>query len=485
MEAILSKQSPSIRIFQIIVYGLVISLWLKIAVEISLALVVPASTLPLINFTLNLVLTMVFTISLFFFYRKFQAHLEEQVREYIKLFNKNPYPMWVYDLDTLRFLKVNDAAISLYGYCEEEFLKMTIKDIRPLEDVPAVISLTERIKLTFNQEYHWSGTWRHNKRSGESMYVEISSHEILFDGKKAELVLAYDVTDKIHQEQKLQALNQDLERKVMVRTNDQLQLNKRLIDQNKIIKSANLELSTLSNQLQEANKHIQEHADLKNKFMSMASHEFRTPLANIKFSAGMISRYYEKLDKDNVLSKVQGIEAQVNHMTALLDDLLTIGKDDAVKLTASVGQVDLHKFVSIIINEVHNATLGTHDIKLSISENVSPWINTDEKFLRNIFINLLTNAIKYSPGQNEVYLSIHGNGNEIYIDIKDKGLGISEDDIKKIFEPFYRTLSVEHIKGTGLGLSIVKRAVDLLNAKIEVASEIGQGSTFRVILPVV
>jgi PAS domain S-box-containing protein len=391
--------------------------------------------------------------------------------------------MWIYDLASLRFLAVNDAATSLYGYCEAEFLKMTIEDIRLLEDVPSLISRAERIRLNFNHQYHWSGTWRHKKKNGQLMYVEVSSHEILFDRKKAELVLTYDVTDTIHQEQKLYALNQDLEKKVMFRTNDLLQLNNRLIDQNKIIKSANLELFTLSTQLQEANFKAQEHAELKNRFVSMASHEFQTPLANIAFSAGFIRCHYSKLEPQNIIKKLQDIEKHVAHMAALLDDVLTIEKSDAVRLEVKNDSLDLIDFIEKISEDVQTATGNSHKIRVAMHENVTPQFHTDVKFLRNILTNLLSNAIKYSPGQKHINFNIYTIDDTTCFEIADNGLGINTDELSKIFEPFYRTDEAENIMGSGLGLSIVKRAVDLLDGKIEVKSEIGVGSVFTVILP--
>lgn len=422
---------------------------------------------------------------LYLYFRRMGNKRNRGIVEEGKLFKQNPYPMWIYDLETLRFLAVNEAALVIYGYTESEFLEMTIKDIRPPDDVPSVVSSTENIRHNFNEGYHWPGTWRHTKKNGQHLYVDVSSHEIIFNDKKAELVLAYDVTEKVMQEQQLQALNQDLEWKVRNRTDDLLQLNKRLIDQNKIIKSANLELLSVTTQLQEANRKIQEHADLKNKFVSMASHEFRTPLANISFSAGFIRRNFEKMDGQSIIHKINMIETQVAHMVSLLDDVLTIGKSDTVKMEVKIAPLDIVKFFSCIIQEVENAANGTHTIHFSIEDDVPDVINTDEKFLRNICINLLSNAVKYSPNSTDVYLQVSRSDDGICLSFIDKGLGISALDVEKIFEPFYRSNPVDNINGTGLGLSIVKRAADLLNARIKLDSKLAEGSTFLVFLPLI
>jgi PAS domain S-box-containing protein len=483
MKLVLDKQTKSLTIifFWInVAIGLVWFYWLA---KIFVGLFINTSPFPFWTCLGDGALALLITVAFRYFHKQFYQYIADSIKDHIKLFKKNPYPMWVYDLNTLHFLTVNDAAIALYGFSEAEFLSMKITDIRPMEDVPALISAADKVKLNFHHQYHWSGTWRHKKKDGQMMYVEISSYEIMFGRNKAELVLAYNVTDKVLQDQKLQALNQDLERKVMLRTDDLLHLNRRLIDQNKVIKSANLELFTISNQLQEANQKIQEHSDLKNRFISMASHEFRTPLANITFSAAFLRRNLNKLEPGKITAKLNSIETWVAHMVALLDDVLTIGKADAVQMEVKDNPVELHPFLTGIIEEVQTACNDSHTICMEMEEDVPSVISTDIRFLRNIFINLLNNAVKYSTNGRTVVLRVFGTESDIHFDVIDQGMGIHKEDIEKVFEPFYRTAGTNTIQGTGLGLSIVKRAVDLLNATISIQSEVGKGSTFTVTLP--
>lgn len=462
---------------------LTLFIWAKFIGQTTVKILTVYATFHWADFALNLLFSSLLTWGLFYFNWKFSDYVTSQIKDHIKLFKKNPHPMWVYDLKTLKFLKVNEAAIALYGYTEDEFRSMTITDIRPIEDGPLLISASEKAKLQFNHEYHWSGTWRHRVKSGKLLYVEISSHDIIFDGKKAELVLAYNVTDKVIQDQKVLFLNQELERKVMERTNDLLQLNKRLVDHNRIIKSANLELFTVSNDLKEANQKIQEQSDMKNRFVSMASHEFRIPLANIASSATFIKRYYKKLAAEDILEKTESIERHVSNLVALLDDMLTIGKEDAIKLRARPVSINIETFATGIINEVEMACKGTHQVHLKMHQGAMTSISSDERFLRNIFINLLNNAIKYSPQSKHVAFDIYGQGSALCFQVKDNGMGIASHDLQRIFEPFYRCTTTKDINGTGLGLSIVKRAADALDAKLTVESEVGAGTTFRVLLP--
>jgi signal transduction histidine kinase len=145
--------------------------------------------------------------------------------------------------------------------------------------------------------------------------------------------------------------------------------------------------------------------------------------------------------------------------------------------------VELHPFLTGIIEEVQTACNDSHTICMEMEDDVPSVISTDIRFLRNIFINLLNNAVKYSTNGRTVVFRVSGTESDIHFDVIDQGMGIHKEDIEKVFEPFYRTAGTNTIQGTGLGLSIVKRAVDLLNATINIQSEVGKGSTFTVTLP--
>ncbi len=221
---------------------------------------------------------------------------------------------------------------------------------------------------------------------------------------------------------------------------------------------------------------------LKSKFVSMASHEFRTPLAAISFAAGFVKKYWQKLEDNDRQKKLSKIENQVKHMTSLLDDVLTIGKIDAGQIKFNPQQIDFEEFINPIIDEVNNVTNNSHKIKLIKTYKLKQ-IYIDEKLGRNIFINLLSNAIKFSPGKDYIELSCCKNKGFLNFEIKDFGLGIKEEDMKCIFEPFRRGQNSDTIQGTGLGLAIVKESVIKHNGTIRVETKLGEGSTFVVCLP--
>ena len=483
MTPSVDKKRDSAKWFSNLAHLVTGMVWFRVIMKISDHIWYQESPYPLSHLTWDILFAIIITVVLQYAYRKYVGDVFDLANEYIRLFRKNPQPMWIYDLKTFRFLAVNDAARELYGYSLEEFLSMKITDIRPYEDVPAVITSVEKIRRDFKHQYHWSGTWRHKKKNGDLIYVEVSSNEIIRDGKKCEIVLAYNVTDKVLQEQQMQILNQKLELEVNTRTRDLLNLNTRLIDQNRVIKSANLELFTITKELQDANTSIQQNADLKSKFVSMASHEFRIPLANIKSAVQTLKQSCCHANKGDVLSSITTIEKHTSHMNALLSDILTIGKTEAKKLEVSMSQVNLREFISELVGEVQAGTETGHIVHVVTKTSEEPLIESDPKFLRNIFLNLLTNAIKYSPDHKVINVNIYNAAEGLCVDVSDKGIGINPADQQKIFEPFFRTERTKFIQGTGLGLSIVKKAADLVTARISVESEVGQGSTFTVLFP--
>ncbi|MCF6240460.1 MAG: PAS domain S-box protein [Bacteroidales bacterium] len=223
---------------------------------------------------------------------------------------------------------------------------------------------------------------------------------------------------------------------------------------------------------------------LKSKFVSMASHEFRTPLAAINFAAGFVKKYWQKMDDDSRLKKLSKIEEQVKHMTSLLNDVLTIGKIDAGQIKFNPQIIDFKEFMDAILEEVQNVTNYSHEIRIKNVCKLNK-IYIDEKLGRNIFINLLSNAIKFSPDKNFIELKCSSNKEFLNFEIKDYGIGIKKEDLEHIFEPFRRGTNTDTIQGTGLGLAIVKESVEKHKGSIHVDSELGRGTTFTVNLPIV
>ncbi|MFT4664919.1 MAG: signal transduction histidine kinase, partial [Gammaproteobacteria bacterium] len=221
---------------------------------------------------------------------------------------------------------------------------------------------------------------------------------------------------------------------------------------------------------------------LKTSFVSMASHEFRTPLTSINAIADIILRYYEKLSRDDINKRLEKIKEEVEDMVIMLEDILIIGKSDAQKLDYNPELLDIIPLIRDIITEYQ---FGESEKRSIVYDITLPVImaQVDKKWIKHIIINLFSNAIKYSDKDKQIEISIKKYHSGISFSFKDYGIGISKQDIKLLFKPFHRGENVQNISGTGLGLSVLQKAVELHKGKIEVKSEIGKGSYFRIILP--
>jgi signal transduction histidine kinase len=223
--------------------------------------------------------------------------------------------------------------------------------------------------------------------------------------------------------------------------------------------------------------------ELKSRFVTMASHEFRTPLATIFSSSELLEYYSHKWSEEKKIKHQQRIQSSVKHMTSLLDDVLLIGKADAGKLEFQPKPIDIIQFCRDLVEEVQ-VTTTSHTINFCIQEQLSQLEGLiDDKLLRHIIINLLTNAVKYSPEGREVIFDLKCDRTSAIFAIQDRGIGISVEDQQKLFESFHRGQNVSNIPGTGLGLAIVKKSVDLHGGTITVQSQLEVGTKFTVVLP--
>lgn len=233
--------------------------------------------------------------------------------------------------------------------------------------------------------------------------------------------------------------------------------------------------------LKQVLKKEKEAVDMKSRFVSIASHEFRTPLSSIDFAASFIKQNAATIGKKKLNEKVEVIEKHVNYMSHLLEDVLNYSKNETGRIKPITTEICLDEFIKNSVEEVTCSCKHSHHI--CVSTNNLGSVVTDEKLLRNIVINLLTNAVKFSPAREEISLNVLDQDSFITLQVRDEGIGIPNEEIALIFEPFIRGRNVEAIQGTGLGLSIVKKAVELLDGTIEVQSTPGKGSVFTVTIP--
>ncbi|MGE5399647.1 MAG: PAS domain S-box protein [Ignavibacteriales bacterium] len=236
-------------------------------------------------------------------------------------------------------------------------------------------------------------------------------------------------------------------------------------------------------EMQKALEKERELSQLRSRFISIVSHEYRTPLTSISASSELLERYHKKWPDEKKVELLQRIQKSVDYMVSMLNDVLMINKADSGKLEFNPVSMDLVKASSIMAEETRLQSPDTNKIIFqSIESEIRGYF--DEKLLRQIISNLLSNAVKYSNSNKNIYFSISMLSGCAVITIKDEGIGISERDQIRLFEPFFRGNNALSLSGTGLGLSIVKRAVDLHKGTIQCSSRIGEGTTFTIQLPV-
>lgn len=244
------------------------------------------------------------------------------------------------------------------------------------------------------------------------------------------------------------------------------------------------EYKDLQNEIKRALEKEQEISNLKSRFISMASHEFRTPLTTILASADLLEMFGRNWSQEKYNEHTSKIRRTVKNMVDLLDDVLIISRADTGKVSFNPSNMNLFNFCCEVVDNVRNNKNEKQNIVFEYLDD-HKIISADSRLLGHIFNNLLGNAIKYSPEGGEILFRINFNETrrEVYFLIKDNGIGISAEHQKTLFEPFQRGENIGKIPGTGLGLSIVKRSIDLHNGIISCQSEIGKGTTFRVVIP--
>ncbi|MCT7949854.1 PAS domain-containing sensor histidine kinase [Ancylothrix sp. C2] len=235
--------------------------------------------------------------------------------------------------------------------------------------------------------------------------------------------------------------------------------------------------------LQEALEKEKKASQLNAQFASMISHELKNSLTIIAASADLLKLHSQKMAPHEKQSRFDKIGTTIRNMSAMIDGVLAIGKAEAGKLKFEPVQLEIQPFFQDIWQDIQVMTKAQHTLKISSRDSKSMVVETDLRIFRQIFINLLLNAVKYSPDASGVECEITYEQNQAIFRIKDEGIGICEEDQKHLFEEFHRGKNTTSFEGTGLGLSIVKKALELHGGSLSFESHIGVGSIFTIHLP--
>jgi signal transduction histidine kinase len=216
--------------------------------------------------------------------------------------------------------------------------------------------------------------------------------------------------------------------------------------------------------------------ELKSRFVSMASHEFRTPLSTVLSSAYLIEKYFLTEDQPKREKHIQRIVSSVNMLTDILNEFLNVGKIEEGKLQAKFSEFNIKEIIQSTIEEMKNNLKKNQQIDYQHEGNLMVFL--DKSLLKNIVLNLISNASKFSPDKSMIEIKTFWQKNKMILSVKDQGIGISKEDKKHLMERFFRGSNAANIQGTGLGLHIVSKYAEMMNGNIKCKSELEKGTEF-------
>ena len=370
------------------------------------------------------------------------AHLKvtESEEKYRNMFENSVVSMFTADLKTHKTVKVNGVCVSMFGYkSSEEFLKLFHSSkhfVNENERENVIEMLMQKNELETVSEM--------KKLDGTHFWANIFA-KINHDRTEMQAVLI-DVTDSKRTHEELEGL----------------------------VEERTLELTSTLEREKELN-------ELKSRFVSTASHEFRTPLSAILSSVSILEMYNKEEQAEKRKKHLDRIKSSVDNLVDILNDFLSLDKLEQGKFEIAEERFNLREFAIDIIEEIQGMLKRGQNIDFVFKGKKE--ITKDKKILRNVLLNLLSNAIKYSGENKMIELNIEVNKKGVIIKVKDNGIGIPADEQKNLFEKFYRATNAVNIQGTGLGLNIVKKYVELLGGIINFVSKPNHGTTFKIEFP--
>lgn len=363
-----------------------------------------------------------------------EARLRESEARFSAAFQASPAFLGILRMSDEKYVLANDAYLNWLGYPREEVLGRSCLELGLWEDAvdrDRVLEGMRELGAIRQKECHWRNRW------GQRFTVLLSAETINLNGTPHMLSMAMDITQRKRAEDEL--------------------------------------LRTLERE--------KELSQLKSNFVSMVSHEFRTPLGIIQSSAELLREFHAKMQTADREAHLESIARNTRRMAGMMEGVLVLSRLEAGKLDFQPAALDLNVFCRRVVDEARSATHARCPIELTLSSIVVT-AQADEQLLGHIFSNLLSNAVKYSEPGATVHFTVERDGRDAVCVVRDAGIGISEEDQQQLFEAFHRGANVGTRPGTGLGLLLVKRCAELHGGTAQVKSRMGEGTTVTVRLPI-
>ncbi|TMI71225.1 MAG: PAS domain S-box protein [Bacteroidetes bacterium] len=378
---------------------------------------------------------------------------------------------------------INPAAQRMFQYTAEEITGKPIEILIPDNLKPKHHHHREGFYKKPSNRVMGQGRDLYGRRKdGTNLAVEVSLSHYHRDNDLFVIAFIVDITHRKQIEQNMIRQQKELERITNELKTLNTELEGKVEERTLILREALQRLEESQKELSDALEKEKQLNEIKSRFVSMASHEFRTPLSTVLSSASLAMKYTTTEEQDKRVRHLEKIKSSVKHLNDILEDFLSLGKLDEGKVLSHSSEFDLEEFITELIDEIKGLLKKDQEIQFHYKGNKE--VFSDKKLLKNILINLITNAIKFSGEDGSINISADINESRGQIRVSDNGIGIPQEDLEHMFSSFYRGANALNIQGTGLGLHIVKRFVELMDGQVEIKSELGSGTTITITIPV-
>jgi two-component system sensor kinase FixL len=365
---------------------------------------------------------------------------------------------------------INPSACKLFDYTPEEVIGKNVSMLMPPPDKAQHDEYLNSYQHTGHA--HIIGIGREVvglKKDGAIFPFRLGISEVQYSGRKIYTGFIHDLSREKEAESQLKEYAAHLEELVEERTQS--------------LKATVEALQTAKEEVSLSLEKEKELSLLKSRFVSIASHEFRTPLTSVQLSVSLIEKYAEPFNTPNIVKHVGKIKSAVGNLTSILNDFLSLEKLESGMQQPIYNDFDLVQFAEVITEEMQLLAKQNQNIIYQHTGTIGTvWL--DQNLLKNCIVNLINNAIKYSGENTFIGFTTEINKRACIITVSDNGIGIPEADQKHLFEAFFRAHNTGTIPGTGLGLNIVARYTNLMNGKIDFKSDVNQGALFTITFPI-